>query len=166
MIALVRHPAVNAHGRCYGRLDLELANPAAAASLAARLAPLGGTVWTSPARRCRCVAEALGAHWVDDRLQELDFGEWEGLAWDDVPRASLDEWAANPWGFAPPNGETGAALVSRVSTFAAQCEEGDHIVITHGGPLKVLTAVLRNEAVCLLASAPPPGSIQIVQAAR
>ena len=159
MIALVRHPAVEAGGRCYGRLDVGVADPASVGRLAAELAPLGGTVWTSPARRCRLVAEALGDHRVDPRLQELDFGAWEGVPWDDVPRAGLDAWAADPWGFAPPGGESGAALVARVRAFAARCTVGDHIVITHGGPLKVLAAVLRGEAVRLLSPAPPPGSI-------
>ncbi len=164
MIVLVRHPAVDAGGRCYGRLDLEVADPAAVVALADRLKPLGGTVWTSPARRCRVVADALGAYRVDDRLQELDFGEWEGVSWDDVPRASLDAWAADPWGFAPPGGESGAALVSRVRAFASGCIDGDHVVITHGGPLKVLTAVLRGEPVDLLAPSPAPGSVTLSQA--
>ena len=159
MIALARHPAVAAGGRCYGRMDLPLVDPASAAALAARLAIHGGTVWTSPARRCREVAEAIGPHVVDDRLQELDFGEWEGVAWDDVPRASLDVWAADPWGFAPPGGESGAALAARVTAFARALTPGDHVVVTHGGPLKVLAAVLAGRAVDLLTPPPAPGSI-------
>ena len=38
MIALVRHPAVDAGGRCYGRLDLPVADLAAARALGARVA--------------------------------------------------------------------------------------------------------------------------------
>ena len=160
---LVRHPpAAVAPGVCYGRLDLPLADPGAAAALAGRLAGFGGTVWTSPARRCRMVAEALGPHTVDARLQELDFGGWEGQAWDAVPRALLDAWAADPMGFAPPGGESGAALVARAGAFAAALPAGDHVVITHGGPLKVLGAVLRGCPVDLLAPAPAPGSVTVV----
>ena len=161
MIALVRHPAVESGGRCYGRTDLPLADPASAAALAARLAAYGGTVWTSPARRCRVVAEAIGLHVVDDRLQELNFGEWEGVAWDDVPRPALDAWAAEPWGFAPPAGESGAELAARVTAFARALPPGDHVVITHGGPLKVLSAVLTGDAIDLLAPPPDPGSILV-----
>ena len=161
MIALVRHPAVDVRGRCYGRLDLDVADPAAAIRLAADLAPLRGTIWTSPARRCRRVAEAIGEHRVDARLQELDFGAWEGVAWDDVPRASLDAWAADPWAFAPPGGESGTALVARVCAFASELDAGDHVVITHGGPLKVLQAHLRNEAIDLLAPTPAMASITL-----
>ncbi len=164
MILLVRHPPVDAGGRCYGRLDLD-PDPAAVTRLAAeilRLADRPWTVWTSPARRCRLVAEALGRPIVDDRLQELDFGTWEGVPWDDIPRASLDAWAADPSGFAPPGGETGGALVARVSAFAADCAQGNHVVITHGGPLKVLVPVLRGERLDLLAPPPPAASITLI----
>jgi alpha-ribazole phosphatase len=162
VIALVRHPPVAGAGRCYGRTDLPLADPASAAALAARLAPLGGTVWTSPALRCRAVAEALGTHRVDDQLQELDFGAWENRPWDDVPRAALDAWAADPWGFSPPGGESGSALAARVTAFCDALARGTHVVITHGGPLKVLTALLQRRPIELLSAAPPPGSIQLV----
>ncbi len=163
MILLIRHPlALGASGICYGRLDLPLADAAAVAPLAARLAGFPGTVWTSPARRCRLVAAAAGPHRVDGRLQELDFGAWEGQPWDAVPRDALDRWATDPLGFAPPGGESGAALVARVTAFHRDLPPGDHAVMTHGGPLKVLIPLLRGEAMDLLAPAPPPGSVTVI----
>jgi alpha-ribazole phosphatase len=177
----VRHPAADvAPGVCYGRLDVAVPD-AAALALAGRLAGYGGTIWTSPAQRCRVVVAALarrnpsGLHptgssyapgiaspVVDDRLQELDFGDWEGLAWDDIPRAALDAWAADLSGFAPPGGETGAALVARVTAFAAALPPGDHIVVTHGGPLRILPAILRGEPADLAMPAPPLGSVTLI----
>jgi alpha-ribazole phosphatase len=151
-----------APGVCYGRLDVPVTDQAAVASLVARLAGRGGTVWTSPAQRCRVVADAIGAAVVDQRLQELDFGDWEGLAWDDVPRAALDAWAADVAGFAPPGGESGTALIARVSAFTSALPSGDHVVVTHGGPLKVLTALLRSLPVDLLAPPPAMGSITLI----
>ena len=146
-----------------------MADPTAVPALVARLAGYGGTIWTSPAQRCRVVAEALGLNRrvqcspvVDDRLQELDFGEWEGVAWDAVPRAALDTWAADLRGFAPPGGETGAALVARVASFAAALPPGDHIVVTHGGPLKILPSILRGEPVDLAVPAPGLGSVTLI----
>ena len=162
MIALVRHPPVLAGGRCYGRTDLPLADFSDGEALAARLRPLGGAVWTSPAARCRVVAALIGPHRVDERLAELDFGAWEGLPWDDVPRDALDRWAADPVGFAPPGGESGAALIARMQGFRAGLPDGDHVVISHGGPLKVLAALLRGERVDLLAPAPAFGSVTLI----
>ena len=161
MIALVRHPAVDAAGRCYGRTDVALADPHAAAGLAGRLARLGGAVWTSPSARCRDVAAWLGPHQVDPRLMELDFGAWEGQPWDAVPRPALDEWAADPWRFAPPGGESGAALVSRARAFHLDLPRGDHIVISHGGPLKVLCALVEGRPIDLLAPSVAFGSVTV-----
>jgi alpha-ribazole phosphatase len=167
MIVLVRHPPPDiAPGICYGRLDIPL-RPGFAASVAAIVAAIGAhrplRVWTSPARRCRTVAEAVGAPTImDARLRELDFGDWEGRAWNDVPRAALDRWAADPAGFAPPNGETGAALLARVrEVLAAIRTEGeDCAVISHGGPLKLLAALLLGEPADLLAQPPAIGSVR------
>ena len=158
-LALVRHPPVASGGRCYGRTEL-LPSPADTAALAERLRPMEGQVWTSPARRCRDVAAALGPHRVDDRLAELDFGAWEGQPWDGVPRPALDAWASDPWRFAPPGGESGQALAARVQGFYRALPPGRHVVITHGGPLKVLRALARGEPIDLLAPAPPPGSVE------
>ena len=154
-LVLVRHPPVDPARHCYGRLDLPLADPASAAALAAQLAEFGGMVWTSPAQRCRLVAEAVGPYRVDERLQELDFGAWEGQRWGDVPRASLEAWAADVWRFSPPGGETGAALVERVAAFYRGLAAGVHVVISHGGPLKVLAALARGRPVDLLAPSQP-----------
>ena len=86
---------------------------------------------------------------------ELDFGEWEGKRWDDIPRGDLGRWAADPMGFRPPGGESGAELVARVTDFCGGLAE-DCVVVSHGGPLKVLSALLRGQAVDLLA---PPHAI-------
>jgi alpha-ribazole phosphatase len=156
------------------------------------LAQLRGWRWretqSSPSRRCREVAERIRLPVrIDPRLQELDFGAWEGCAWDDLPREALDRWAADPVGFAPPGGESGADLIARVSSFAADlvAGDGDCIVVSHGGPLKILVPLLwsffgrhggdgscKRSAIVqavpelrphLLAAAPPLGSVTIVQ---
>jgi alpha-ribazole phosphatase len=163
MIALVRHPAVaDGRGRCYGRLDLPLADTASIAPIVAALAPMyGAMIHTSPLARCRLVAEALGTPAIDTRLREMDFGAWEGLAWDDVPRGDLDRWAADLIGFAAPGGETGAALVARVTAFwqALIRQPGAHVVVTHGGPLKVLMALAEDRPVDLARPTLPVGDI-------
>jgi alpha-ribazole phosphatase len=158
-IALVRHPPVaDGAGRCYGRLDLPLADPTSIAPIVTALAPLrGATIHTSPLARCRLLAEALAVHWFqppptqDHRLLEMDFGAWEGQLWDTIPRADLDRWASDLLGFAAPGGETGAALIARVTAFwhSLGDKPGGHVVITHGGPLKVLMALARHQPVDL-----------------
>lgn len=167
--ALVRHPPVaGGTGRCYGRIDLPLAAPDTdIPALVANLADMrGAVIHTSPLSRCRTVADALASDWgtsalPDDRLLELDFGAWEGLNWDDVPRDALDAWASDLLGFAPPGGETGRDLIARVSGFWAGivATGGAHVIITHGGPLRVLLSLTQGEAVDLSGPAPAMGQV-------
>ena len=127
------------------------------------------TIWSSPARRCVVLADALaggrcGTRQDDVRLMELNFGDWEGQSWDSVPRGALDAWAADPLAFAPPGGETGAALLQRVRSFHADisAQRRDCVVVSHGGPLKLLAALLRDREPDLLAPAPGFGEVDIV----
>lgn len=166
-LALVRHPEVAiAPGHCYGRLDLALTQAGAerAAVIAAGLRGSGmSRVRSSPARRCRAVADATGLPVIADaRLLELDFGAWEGMVWDEVPRDLLDQWAADPLGFAPPGGESGAALMRRVSAVFAEIAAAgeDCAIVTHGGPLRLLSALAQGQPPDLLAAAPPMGSVR------
>ena len=171
--ALLRHPPVRpAPGLCYGRLDLPPAEgwQDLLPGWLRRLAPLAPeTVLSSPLARCREPAEALATRLdiplvLDPRLLELDFGAWEGLAWDRVPRPDLDRWAADPLGFAPPSGETGAALVARVAALHAALAAAPRrwLVVSHGGPLRLLAAMLRGDEPDLLASSPPAGEMRLV----
>lgn len=171
---LVRHPpAAIAPGVCYGRLDIGLRGDAAE-TVRKIVSTVAGAdavqVWASPASRCLVVAEAaaralVGADLlVDPRLQELDFGTWEGIEWDSVARASLDAWAADPHDFAPPRGESGKALLARVRAVhqAIVAARQDCVIVSHGGPLKLLAALIRREPPDLLAVAPPLGSVQML----
>lgn len=172
-IILVRHLAPDIEtGMCYGRMDVPPCADSmeAGLALATTFASFAATrVWTSPSRRCRVLADAIGqslnaAVHVDARLQELDFGEWEGKRWDDIPRAELDCWTLAPLTFSAPGGESGETLLARVRDvhFDLRKQQHDCIVVSHGGPLKILVALLRGKEPDLLAAAPPLGSIDIV----
>jgi alpha-ribazole phosphatase len=124
---------------------------------------------SSPAERCRLPAEALARALratveYDPDLLELDFGDWDGRAWDDVPRTALDRWAADPMGFAPPGGESGAALIRRVSVVHAALGASPEpcLLLSHGGPLRVLLQMLRGDVVDLLHPSPPMGELVFV----
>ncbi|MDR2165460.1 MAG: alpha-ribazole phosphatase family protein [Zoogloeaceae bacterium] len=146
---LVRHPRPRvAAGVCYGRLDVPLAEPveAAAARVRSRLpADLAALpLFTSPARRCLALSAALHPRpRVDARLQEMDFGTWEGQSWTRIGSAALDAWAGDPAGFVPPGGESARDLQERALAFTRQLvAEGIQVAVcvTHGGVLRVLSA--------------------------
>ncbi|WP_419730025.1 histidine phosphatase family protein [Lichenicola sp.] len=163
-------------GRCYGGgTDVPLADgwDRLLPDWLDTLRPLGvATVWSSPLGRCRLPAERLGAALgvpvrLDPRLREIDFGDWEGRDWNDVPRDLLDVWGSDPIGFSAPGGEGGGSLIRRIrsvlhdlSAAAVNC-----LVVSHGGPLRLLGPMLQGAPPDLLAAAPPMGTIQVVCAA-
>ncbi|MDQ3058136.1 MAG: histidine phosphatase family protein [Pseudomonadota bacterium] len=146
---LVRHaqPLI-APGLCYGRLDMATA-AAATAECARRLAfelPAGIQVAASPLQRCGQLALALQALrpdlscQTDARLQEMDFGRWEGRAWQAVDPAELQAWTDD---FADyPVGRTGesvSAFMARVAwAFDALEGPGDTLWITHAGVIRAV----------------------------
>ena len=143
---LIRHPAPAVpEGTCYGRSDVGLAEDAgASAARLRRLLPAGIPVYTSPLLRCRCVAERLApAPIVDARLVEMDFGAWEMRRWDEIEKSAFEAWVADILDFAPPGGESAAALRSRALAFLDELRAGGApaaAVVTHGGVLRVLFA--------------------------
>lgn len=143
---LVRHPRpAVAEGVCYGQTDLALAEPVGpiAESLRIQL-PKGLPVYSSPLRRCLELAAVLHpAPIVDDRLMEMDFGEWEMQRWDEIDRRAMDAWAADPLGFSPPCGESPASLMRRVGEFCQLLNE-ESVLITHAGVIKAMTGLVRR----------------------
>lgn len=149
-LILVRHPKPNcAQGLCYGRLDLEC-DAQALENAAARLGPLarGHRIVTSPARRALSLAVRLGsAAAVEPRLQELDFGGWEGRLWRELGGEAIEAWERGLPDSAPPGGETLTAMARRCSAWLRELElEGSPVLaITHAGPIRVIRALLAGK---------------------
>ena len=142
ILHLIRHPKPMVEpGICYGRLDLEAENAVAVAEGLRADLPPGLPVWSSPLRRCRTLAEYLHpVPQIDERLVEMDFGDWEGVRWDAVPRAELDAWAADVAGYAPPGGESPLMLQRRALAFVASLTVPAAVVVTHAGVIRTLLA--------------------------
>ena len=146
---LVRHaqPLVAA-GICYGRLDVA-ADADATAECARQLAtqlPPGIRVISSPLQRCEQLAKALSiqkpdlAYKTDARLQEMDFGQWEGRAWQAIDRAELEAWTSDFANYSVGHGgESVAAFMRRISAaFDALPGDGDTLWITHAGVIRAV----------------------------
>lgn len=148
-LILVRHTRVAASGNlCYGVTDLEVATgfEREAARVEAAL-PAVERLVTSPLSRCRRLAERIGAARglvpeVDERLREMDFGRWEGLPWEAVPRTELDAWAADFLDARPHGGESVRMVSERVRSALADYRRGgvSHAAVTHAGVIKVARA--------------------------
>ena len=146
-LVLVRHaePAPDARGRCYGRLDVERSDRGReqAQTLAEMLRDEQvDVVVSSPRQRALQTAAALGRPVeVDERLCELDFGDFEGRTYEELERDEPElfrRWMAAPTAVRFPNGESYADLRARTTAalddVRARVESA--IVVTHGGVIR------------------------------
>ena len=107
--------------------------------------PVGTPVISSPLRRARVLAQALDpCASIDERLSEIDFGEWEGRPWDDIDRTALDAWAADVLHFVPPRGESVAQLQARALDFAESLDLPAVALVAHAGILRALVGHWRQ----------------------
>lgn len=145
-LVLCRHAEPEASaGRFCGSFDpaLSAAGRAQAEELAVSLAADPLPVYTSPARRARETAEVLApAPRVVDDVRELDFGEADGLTYDEVAErwpALYEQWLAAPTGVVFPGGERFDDFRRRV----VAALEGLHrpaLVVTHAGVIRTALA--------------------------
>lgn len=121
-LILIRHGPVAVLGRLHGRSDPDVRIKLEDIARLRTALPQPRVVLTSPARRCWQTAAALWPDYPtqsDERLWEQDFGAHEGLEYAELPdlgpmeAAALARWA-------PPNGESFAAMCNRVSPALAE----------------------------------------------
>lgn len=151
-LVLIRHTQVAISGVCYGRLDVPLADSFTNDITTLQTECAGreaDRVYTSPAQRCTLLAERLfpGQAMTDTRLQELDFGAWEGRRWDDIGEPAITAWAADYVHIAPPDGECYAQLADRVAEFLQSIRSSDArqvVAITHAGVIRAAHALLNG----------------------
>jgi alpha-ribazole phosphatase len=140
----LRHPVPDVRpGICYGQLDLDITNEGhAQIARALEVTPKAAAIIASPARRCRKLALALGERdgvepVFDARLWEMHMGEWEGLAWADIPRQHAETWLTDPVNLPTPGGECFADLQARVMEAIAGAGHRTAIVC-HAGPIRAV----------------------------
>jgi broad specificity phosphatase PhoE len=147
VLLIVRHGETgpNVEGRMLGRADPPLTSVGRtqARSLAAILPP-PALVVSSPLQRARDTAAAFGvAVEVDERWIELDYGELDGLSTSAVAEDMRVRWRTDA-SFAPPGGESLAALEARVrsacESLAAAAASAVVVVVTHVSPIKAAIA--------------------------
>lgn len=171
-----RHPkARGAAGRCIGQTDLTV-DLRKAKRLAhrirtvARREQLPHEVTVSALRRAREVGRWL-SRWgwqvhVDARLNELDFGAWDGHPWSDIARSDVQTWQDDLLHHAPGGGESLAALAARVRSFLAEPAPAVRIVVTHGGWLNAWLHVPAGATALAATDWPPaPPHMRLVRGA-
>ena len=156
-LLLVRHAETDAamRGRCYGRLDVGLSTTGRrqARELGAALRGISlAAVYSSSLARALDTASAIAApHGLEpvavDRLQEIDFGELEGLLYEDIEAGRPElfgKWMETPGSVRFPGGEALTDLRARVRPAVAEIRarhEGEVVaLVAHGSVIRIVLA--------------------------
>ena len=158
-LLLVRHGATNAtaEDRFSGSSGAELSDQGRwqAARLGERLAPQNiAAVYSSPLSRALDTARIVAGHCgleplVRDGLREIGHGHWEGRKREDVERefgAEYAAWEADPFTFAPAEGESGVAVLARALPLVREivtAHPGRQVlVVSHKATLRLVLSSL------------------------
>jgi broad specificity phosphatase PhoE len=157
LLYLIRHgqSLSNAEGRVQGQSDVAL-SPLGLRQAGALVAALGSldidSIYASPLRRAMQSAEPLAAalrltiH-ADDRLKEINAGEFQGLLWSEIERKwpeAAQHWRQQTPDFVIPGGESRRAVAERGRAALEAIHAAGHrqvVVVAHGG---VLAGALRS----------------------
>ncbi|MDP8256828.1 MAG: histidine phosphatase family protein [Candidatus Alcyoniella australis] len=156
MIVLVRHgeTGYNRDRIVQGRTDTDLSflGERQARKLGPLLAPIKfHSAFVSPQSRARRTFELLSDGMelepvFDERLVEVDYGQWEGRRFSELWSEQRDEllkFFSDPAAFQVPGGESLTQLEQRVDEFIEQRlpaahEERNTLVVAHGGSLRMI----------------------------
>lgn len=135
-------------------------------------------LYTSTLQRARNTAQILGQRLglksvADARLNELDFGRWEGAYYPGLAKSSGAKFGRWRKGILrkPPGGESITSLARRVAQFfkdiVEQHSEETVAVVSHGGPIKMfLFKVLGAKSPSIWSFRVDPGSISLIEGDR
>ena len=130
VFAVWRHPHPRGvQGCCIGRTDVPV-DRRKAKRLAhrvrhwARQHGAARVVLTSTLQRAASVGRVLAGwgwrHRIDSRLNEMNFGQWDGLSWDRIGADAVDAWCSDFGVHQPGGGESVVELLARCAAFLGE----------------------------------------------
>lgn len=161
-IYLVRHTeTVCEKGICYGQSDVNLAEPfdLIFENIISQL-PAEAIVFSSPLKRCVILAEFIQkkiktiSFEKEERLMEMNFGDWEMKNWNDISPEELNPWMEDFVNIKVSNGESFVELHQRVGDFLSdqisKKTTDPIIIVAHAG---VIRSILCHHTSLLLKDA-------------
>lgn len=149
-VYLIRHTsvAIDKHV-CYGQHDVALSSTfeEEAFKIKEHISTIFDKLYSSPSTRCRLLAEKLDANSIayDDRLLELNFGDWENKKWNEIDAQELHHWMNDFVHVKPSNGENLNELFGRTKVFMDELRSQPFTkvaLVTHAGFLRCAMAYL------------------------
>ncbi|WP_343695340.1 alpha-ribazole phosphatase [Flavobacterium sp.] len=147
-IYLVRHTeTVCEKGICYGQSDVNILEPFNEIfdRIISEL-PSEAVIFSSPLKRCSILAKHVQqniktiSYQEDDRLKEMNFGDWELKNWNEIPPEQLNLWMEDFVNIQVSNGESFVDLHKRVESFLSdiisQKPQNPIIIVAHAGVIR------------------------------
>lgn len=147
-IYLVRHTeTVCKKGVCYGQSDVDLVEPfdLVFEKILSQL-PSEAIIFSSPLKRCVILAEYLEKNIKtisfekEERLMEMNFGDWELKNWNNIPQEELNPWMEDFVNIKVSNGESFVELHQRVGDFLSDQTSKNIanpiIIVAHAGVIR------------------------------
>ena len=114
--------------------------------------PRGAVVLMSGLQRAQQLARALhalrpdlAAPGVDTRLNEMDFGCWEGVPWSAIPQDAFGPWMADFHAHRFGGRDSVGEMMQRVAqALDAASRQGECVWITHAGVIRAVTLLIRG----------------------
>lgn len=155
-VYLVRHTETTCEkGICYGQSDVDIIEPydMLFEAILEQL-PQNAILFSSPLKRCAQLANYILANTTidaiktDNRLMEMNFGDWELKKWDDIPFEILNPWMSNFVTVNVPNGESFIDVHNRVHDFIENGIDNKGnvpvILVAHSGVIRSILCQLNS----------------------
>lgn len=150
-LLFIRHTSVDVpKGICYGQSDVNLSPtfPQEAADVKHRLSRYNiAAAYTSPLSRCVKLAAACGFPDAikDNRLMEMNFGDWEMQRYDEIADPRLQTWFDDYVNVKATAGESFMDQRHRFQSFLSSlpCDNSTIAIFSHAGILiQAMTVIL------------------------
>ncbi|MCE4064017.1 alpha-ribazole phosphatase family protein [Chryseobacterium gleum] len=149
-IHLIRHTAVeNPENLCYGFAEMPLRKNYIDDFKALDIDHSFDAIISSPSERCCLLADYFKFNYrTDERLREMNFGNWELKKWTDIPEEEINPWYKDFVNVKAAGGENLIQMQNRVLCFWSELIQKSDVnkvlIITHAGVIRlILQAVLQ-----------------------
>jgi len=151
---LIRHTKVDVEPRvCYGQTNVDVAPTfiEEAQKVKDEIQNIKFCkVFSSPLKRCQKLSNFLFKDEIifDDRLMELNFGNWEMQEWDKITDSEYHKWMNDYIETPCLNGESFLDLHKRVGNFIEDLKKDNHenvAIVAHGGSIRSIILNIKNK---------------------
>ncbi|WP_426480445.1 histidine phosphatase family protein [Chryseobacterium sp. R2ACT005] len=143
-IHLIRHTAVeNPENLCYGFAEMPLRKEYPEDFKTLEIDENYDIIISSPSGRCRFLADYFKFDYqTDERLREMNFGNWELKKWTDIPEEEINPWYKDFVNIKASGGENLLEMQTRVLNFWNELIQKKDIhkvlIATHAGVIRLI----------------------------